>query len=274
MPRKRKRPKKLNCKPGYKQIGAVCQPLNRLRSPSQLQANDSPDVERKIQQYEDEIKGNPYETMVIADSQTGKKILSTKGGEHYVALPPEYYGPPGIEKLRGQTVTHNHPSASREGTYDLDGRDNLPKGQSFSLADIQVGSYYETGEMRAVGLAYRYSMKPGPNGWSGSDRAKLDKSFKKRYGQELRKTYWQSLFGQVKISRNGYVDKDMYHDIWTNVAKDMGWSYERTAIPSYKSSDVEKQRQLKRKIMTKRNGEWVRKRDSAARPHHPFVLQA
>ena len=59
------------------------------------------------------------------------------------------FAPAEMARMKGMIVTHNHPS-----------------GASLSMPDVRLAMRLQMAEMRAVGKLYRYSIKPGPGGWS------------------------------------------------------------------------------------------------------------
>ena len=68
------------------------------------------DREQKIKDGEQGISKNSYETAIVYDTD-GNELFRQDGGEGSVSLTPEQ-----IEQLKGNIITHNHPSAIKDGS--------------------------------------------------------------------------------------------------------------------------------------------------------------
>ena len=66
--------------------------------------------EQKIRNGEQIISQNIYETLIVYDTD-GNELFRQDGGERSVSLTPEQ-----IEQLKGNIITHNHPSAIKDGS--------------------------------------------------------------------------------------------------------------------------------------------------------------
>lgn len=107
----------------------------------------------KQAQCEDTIRDEAVEYMAGYTS-AGKQFFISKGDATSVAIPDKAQK---SKHMQGAVLTHNHPA-----------------GRSFSTSDVEVGSYFALGEMRAVSKQHDYSIKPDlsistgsrlPGGW-------------------------------------------------------------------------------------------------------------
>lgn len=94
-----------------------------------------------IGETENNIRNNSYESAAVYD-KNGKEILFKKGDSGTVKFTPEEKA-----KMKGATVTHNHPS-----------------GQSFSVQDIQMVQALKLEKLRVVSKGVSYEFIPPPNG--------------------------------------------------------------------------------------------------------------
>ena len=114
-----------------------------------------------------------------------------------------------VSRMKGNIVTHNH-----------------PRGTSLSTDDVRLAMTGELAEMRAAGKRYRYSIKPGPAGWS-------EDLWKRTIEREVARIN-QQVFSEFKPLTNSgklsYADAELqhWHEVWTRVARTTGLIYERT----------------------------------------------
>lgn len=89
---------------------------------------------RRVKAAEDALVNLTRERMVVFSPQ-GRIIFLAEGDTHSVSFTPEEG-----RKLRGQVLTHNHPT-----------------GGTFSAADFEVACTYQVKELRAVSGEHVYS---------------------------------------------------------------------------------------------------------------------
>jgi len=161
------------------------------------------------------IKAHDYERAIVVDD-AGNVLFDKKGGKSTVEFTPRE-----LSKLKGATLTHNH-----------------PKGSSFSVEDSRMLFDNELSEIRAVGwqwdTSYLYRMHPDAE---IRRQATLYKSSWMDNLQGVDKTV-RSEFRE--LIRNGTLSIDdaanqHWHEVWTRfekLYKDKGiLGYTREVIP-------------------------------------------
>ncbi len=173
-------------------------------------------TEDVLRQHERDIIGLKYEAAVVVDD-SGNVIFEKKGAKDYVAFTPAE-----SRKLRGKTLTHNH-----------------PPGESFSRADVETMFDLEMSEIRVVGQLggdkYLYRMRP-----DDIIRA-LASGQNEQYFTEIVRTtdidVRRDFTGRVRSGSMTIVDagKEHWHVVWTRVEdlyKGKGsLGYSREVIP-------------------------------------------
>lgn len=115
-----------------------------------------------------------------------------------------------LKALEGGTFTHNHPI-----------------GTSFSPADVYVAMKYNMAEMRAAGDGpYHYSVRPPKGGWSEQFWNTKVAPIIERIDGPITQHYID-LHNSGKMSGID-AERAVYHDIWTQVARETGLRYRRT----------------------------------------------
>lgn len=167
-----------------------------------------PTLETIVRTHEAQIRDLPYENC-FAFADDGTIILQKSGTVNQIEI-SDAEG----RLLKGTVFTHNHPG-----------------GTSFSMEDIQTGSYYEVHEIRATGKYRTYVMRApdGSNlnytlwqerGYPVFRRAKQEvlADHQRRYAAGL-------LTGEESI-------KTFWHDVWQKVS---------SIIPEYKYTWIDEQ---------------------------------
>lgn len=179
------------------------------------------DPKTVIAEKEEAIRQQPIENAVVVDAKTGEVLLEKQGGEDYVAFTEEE-----LAKMRGQTLTHNHPSFVHPQFSEYD---EVVRGSSFSPEDIQLATYNELAEIRAVGLGYTHSMKPPQDGWN---QQFWDEKVVPSIDKHIGAVYLEQL---AKIRRQqaspGDMSYQIFHELWTRVSQETGMTYTRTEQP-------------------------------------------
>lgn len=175
----------------------------------------SPALKKKLAQIESEIRSIDTHEEFVAIGQDGKIITRIGGDATSVQIPNALK-----DKLKGQVVTHNHP------TWRYYPDDPRLQGRSLSHPDLLAAQYFDVGEVRAVAPGYSYSLKPGEKGW-GSEH---DINF--NYTKHSVFTHWDLTqkirAGEITAEE---ADRDFQGEIVKRVAKDMGWNYTETKLP-------------------------------------------
>ena len=153
-----------------------------------------------------EIKRLKTERFVLLDGEGREVVKRHTSGRTGGAIPRDM-----MEKAKGNTFVHNHPSA----VWRASGI-----GNSFSPEDIQAAINLDVRSIVAVAGKRTYEMAAGPSGWP----AKIDVFTKA--AAEYRKV--KDLLEQRV--RNGRITQDEYgnirdHLIWKRVAKQTGMVY-------------------------------------------------
>lgn len=113
--------------------------IDNIKAKQQASGGTSDAVRNEVRKIESLIHKQSYESAAVIDKD-GKTVLFKDGKENFVAFTPDE-----TELMRGNTLTHNHPSSS-----------------VFSAEDIDLFISSELGEIRAVGKdGTHYSLKRG-----------------------------------------------------------------------------------------------------------------
>lgn len=127
----------------YKVLGQGSRKSRKqLNPPKYIETVDVEDIhrlEQKLNEYEDSIAGQDFESAYVVDQKGEVYRLDGESDTVDISLMED--------KLEGSLVTHNHP--------DTDGE----IGGSFSKDDILAYFAYKMKELRAVDSQYRYSFK-------------------------------------------------------------------------------------------------------------------
>lgn len=173
----------------------------------------SSELERKIRLKEDEIRLLDHERAIAYDAQ-GNVVLTKDGGSGSVMFSGQE-----MEKLKGSTMTHNHPAAMYFGnSSEID-------GGSFSIEDWQFAANTELREIRAVGAEARYSLSPPKEGWS---EAWWQEKGAPTYQKNLRLSHSELVqeiqAGKITPER---ANIEVWHRTSDRAAKELGMTYKR-----------------------------------------------
>lgn len=192
----------------------------------------SPALKKKLAQIESEIRSIDTHEEFVAIGQDGKIITRIGGDSTSVQIPNALK-----DKLKGQVVTHNHP------TWRYYPDDPRLEGRSLSHPDLLAAQYFDVGEVRAVAPGYSYSLKPGEKGWGSENEINFN------YTKHSVFTHWDLTqkirAGEITAEE---ADRDFQGEIVRRVAKDMGWEYSEIKLPI---SKIEK---AKAKKLTDKKG--------------------
>ena len=192
--------KRLNCGTRTRQCGGRCLPNNLFCWG---------DINGTVRAVEDSIKDKSIEHVYLIDSQTGEVRGQSVGDRYGVSIPSP-------QNIKGNVVTHNHPSL----TWDRNSP--LYRGQSLSHQDVLIAAHYDAKEIRAVTTAYRHSMSPQST-WPDSKR--LSESYQKHYDRTVNDLRWKIAFNGLDAQEANAI---LWHEINKKVAKDVGLKYSRT----------------------------------------------
>ena len=171
-------------------------------------------VARRLREVEDRIVEERVEWLV-ALTPAGDEVLRVRGEQYSVKMSPEE-----TRLLRGAHVTHNHTAAHRypEG-------DPRHRGNSFSPQDVAAAAKYRVREMRAVSPEWRHSLRPGPDGWDLDYWQQTLKPTAQRHYAEVS----QELADRVNMGEltPAEASAEMWHEVWTRVARELGLIYYR-----------------------------------------------
>lgn len=192
----------------------------------------SPALKKKLAQIESEIRAIDTHEEFVAIAQDGKIITRIGGDSTSVQIPNSLK-----DKLKGQVVTHNHP------TWRYYPDDPRLEGRSLSHPDLLAAQYFDVGEVRAVAPGYSYSLKPGEKGWGNENDINFN------YTKHSVFTHWDLTqkirAGEITAEE---ADRDFQGEIVKRVAKDMGWEYSETKLP------ISKTEKAKAKKLTDKKG--------------------
>jgi len=159
-------------------------------------------VEATIRKFEDNIVGRTFESAGIftKDGDLLHKLDGSKGNVEFGGAATD---------LKGSIVTHNHPG-----------------GGSFSLPDIEAMNNYGMAEIRAVDETYIYIAKP-IEGATREQRHSTGSMFSDIYHDKMDILLDKIDAGEAKRSDIPQWKRDTAHEIWTEIASDIGITYNR-----------------------------------------------
>ncbi|MDP2216406.1 MAG: minor capsid protein [Methanolobus sp.] len=170
--------------------------------------NSGQGIEAIVRSYEAEIKNKPYENCYALDSN-GNIVLEKSGTRNQIEITAAEG-----RLLRGTVFTHNHPG-----------------GSSFSMEDIQTGSYFAVREMRATGKYRTYVM-------GISDGSNLNYALWRERGY---RTFQEAKYEVMVDHQRKYAagllteeesTKTFWHEVWRKVSN---------IIPEYKYTWIDEQ---------------------------------
>ncbi len=170
---------------------------------------------QSVVEEENRIRFDKRETVSFYD-QDGNKLFTKTGEPDRVAFDLT----DAEEKLlKYSTMTHNHPNT----TY---GEVNSWqwKGVSFSLEDLKVATAVDVAELRAVGNYFRYSFRPGKNGWSKKFKSELEAEYNKVRARLYADLIQKIPTGEVNFD---YITGVIHHLIWEELANKFKLRYKR-----------------------------------------------
>lgn len=165
----------------------------------------NPNIYEQLNDVENEIRINRFETLVTIDSN-GNEVLRKAGGERSVELTDEE-----MLLLNNNIVTHNHP-----GGWDYPETSINRIGNSFSPSDIAVAINGNVSEIRAVTPNYTFAIERPESGWISLDEFK--KSFTS-INEEVRNKNYELINmtnAEVSIERAKITH---YHEVWKRFSK-------------------------------------------------------
>lgn len=168
-----------------------------------LAKGGSGDSGAALQRKESQIANNPRESAAVYGPD-GELLFETQGDRSSVQFTPEQ-----VAKMKGATLTHNHPGNS-----------------SFSAEDVALAVRTEMAEMRAVSADWAHSVKPPKGGWSAEWGRKtgLIRSIRRHNGKVRQEFTRRINEGALEVEE---AEADHWHEVWKRVAKDTGMRYER-----------------------------------------------
>jgi len=165
-----------------------------------------------IQDAEDQIRGQDYETAFVWNSE-GLLVLKKDGDEYEVSFTDEE-----VLSMKSGILTHNHPFAMK-----FPEADPRSFGHSFSEDDIRLACRAELSEIRAVTRKLRFSMKPSSTGWNLNYWTTVVKpGFEHHY-----ETVWDELsraFSSGTIT-SAEADIRVLHETWLQAAIELNMVY-------------------------------------------------
>lgn len=165
---------------------------------------EPPTLEQAITEKEKLIANLPHERAYVFDA-AGTVLLEKDGGKSSVNFDASEFA-----LMKDAVLAHNHPAI----------------GGSFSPEDIHLAAKYDMAEIRAVGKAYRHSASRPAPGWSEQfwDSA-IKPSYRRHEADVIREFRAAILSGSMTVTQ---AEEQHWHEIWTRVAKEVGFAYVRT----------------------------------------------
>jgi len=163
--------------------------------------------ERALGTAEWEIRTAPIEHVVVVDER-GKVLTHLKGGRDSCAIPPA-----DMAKLRGATLTHNHPGWQYNAEWDK-------YGQSFSIDDIKLARKAGTKEIRAVGKDRTYVMGSQNLGSIKDLEQEIALAEKKVQAIDV-----PTFVGEQRAVRMQEANRSYWHRVWEELAKKFNLDY-------------------------------------------------
>ena len=199
---------------GVKPQGKLSDLIDFAKSRGQKLNYPTPEA---VLEKENLIRFNDKETLAFYD-RDGEMMFTRTGEPDNV----KFDLTPAEEKLLNlSTMTHNHPAS-----LFSDKTGWQWKGVSFSIDDIRTAITLNLAEIRAVGNEFRYSMRPGKNGWSNKFKTEIEAEYsltKKKIESEL----------VLKIAKReidfDYFNGVLHHLIWEALAEKYNLRYNRIA---------------------------------------------
>ena len=175
----------------------------------------------EVLKLEDQIRTQKFESIAAYDDE-GNQIFF-KDGEQYEVEVSLLEG----ANFKGKVVTHNHPRG-----LEYPESDPRNKGNSFSKADIDLASYYQVAEIRAISNGYRHSMKAPEKGWHETfgTQANLNKVMDDIDAQ-VRKTFTKRILAGKML--NAEAEAQHHHEIWVRFSKKYNLEYKREKYEDY-----------------------------------------
>lgn len=169
----------------------------------------------QVIEQENRVRFNDRETVAFYD-RDGKKLFTKTGEPDNV----KFDLTEAQEQILNRSVmTHNHPAsafAEKNGWQW--------KGVSFSLADIEIAIKLNLAEIRAVGNAFRYSLRPGKNGWSKKFKEELSGEYEKIRAKITMELGQKIVAGEIDFD---FFNGVLHHLIWEELAKKYNLRYKR-----------------------------------------------
>lgn len=166
-------------------------------------------------EQENKIRHNDLETVSFHDRE-GNKLFTKTGEPDNVKFDLTDVQ----EKILDKSVmTHNHPASAFS---DKSGWQW--KGVSFSLEDIKTAFSLNLAEVRAVGNIFRYTLRPGKNGWGEKFKAEIETAHKLMKAETNLELAKRIQTGEIDFDYfNGVAD----HIVWEKLAKKYNLRYKR-----------------------------------------------
>lgn len=172
-------------------------------------ANSLQNAERVIFRHQ-----QGQEEAVVFD-ETGAQLLRKIGEDYGVSFTDE-----DLAAMRGGYLTHNHPRG-----WDHPEDDPRRIGNSFSPADLHLACSVELSEIRAVTPIHRYSIKPPAGGWN---QRYWNNTLSDAYGRADDAVRQRNT---TAVRQGEMTDEEAeahhFHQVWTQVAEELGLTYER-----------------------------------------------
>ena len=177
-----------------------------------------------IAKAETKIVGQKNETAVVFD-KNGNEVFRKTGTSNAVEFTASE-----AERMRGSTLTHNHPPVSSKESRAV--IHNLP----LSGADGVLMANQKMAEVRAVTRDFTFSIKPKPGGLP-IDAKKLNAAWRRRENVHFRKetSRLSELVRKGDITRHqanerGFLyEQESQHKAWLDIADKHGVEYKREA---------------------------------------------
>lgn len=156
-----------------------------------------------------QIRNEKVEVAHLYDGK-GKSLLEFRGNDDSVVLEI-----PDDLNTNGGILVHNHPP-----TGDT-------KYESFSPDDIAIAAEMELTETLVVTKNYLYSMRPPKTGWNETWADKINEAFPRFYSEVFKEFYERFRDGEMTL---GEIKDVVRHNVWKNVAKELGLRYKRKKV--------------------------------------------
>lgn len=154
------------------------------------------------------------ETLIAFDAR-GREVFQKRATGYEIGLTQAE-----VERIRGCTVTHNHP---RGWLFEPD--DPRHAGDSFSVSDVALACQAELREIRAIGPTRRFRLRPGSDGWSEAVWVQTAYPAFLEHEREYIITAGMPEPEDIALFTDFFAQ--YYDTLWRRVAKEIGWLYER-----------------------------------------------